>query len=118
MKSYITFTGKRLKRCQWRSSAICTAGLIGRQGILGISKAYVYQYIDHLDAAGLINAVPHEGTGYKTVRKPAKILMANSNLLFAVNRAMLADAERGCVRETFFVNFMGTDILSLCKSIG
>lgn len=73
---------------------------------LGISKAYVYQYIDHLDAAGLINAVPHEGNGYKTVRKPAKILMSNSNLLFAVNRAMLAEAERGCVRETFFVSQM------------
>jgi len=71
---------------------------------LGISKAYVYQYIDHLDAAGLINAVPHEGVGYKTIRKPAKILMSNSNLLFAVNRAMLAEAERGCVRETFFVS--------------
>ena len=71
---------------------------------LGISKAYVYQYIDHLDATGLINAVPHEGTGYRTVRKPAKILMSNSNLLFAVNRAMLSEAQRGCVRETFFVS--------------
>lgn len=71
---------------------------------LGISKQYVYQYIEHLDAAGLIHAVFHGGTGYKTVRKPAKILMSNSNLLFAVNRAMLAEAERGCVRETFFVS--------------
>lgn len=71
---------------------------------LGISKQYVYQYIDHLCAAGLINAVPHGGTGYRTVRKPAKILMSNSNLLLAVNRAMLAEAERGCVRETFFVS--------------
>ncbi len=75
---------------------------------LGISKQYVYEYINHLDAAGLINAVPHGGTGYKTVRKPAKILMANSNLLFAVNRAMQAEAERGCVRETFFVSQLTT----------
>lgn len=75
---------------------------------LGISKQYVYEYIDHLDTAGLINAVPYGGTGYRTVRKPAKILMANSNLLFAVNRAMLAEAERGCVRETFFVSQLAT----------
>ncbi len=71
---------------------------------LGISKQYVYEYIDHLDTAGLMNAVPYGGTGYRTVRKPAKILMANSNLLFAVNRAMQAEAERGSVRETFFVS--------------
>lgn len=71
---------------------------------LGISKAYVYQYIDHLDAAGIINAVPGEGAGYKTVRKPAKMLMSNSNLLFAVNRAAMSESERGCVRETFFVS--------------
>jgi len=75
---------------------------------LGISKEYVYQYINHLDTAGLINAVPHEGIGYKTARKPAKILMANSNLLFAANSAMLAEAERGCVRETFFVSQLAT----------
>ncbi len=37
---------------------------------------------------------------------PAKILMANSNLLFAANSAMQAEAERGCVRETFFVSQM------------
>ena len=75
---------------------------------LGISKQYVYEYINHLDAAGLIHAVPYGGAGYRTMRKPAKILMANSNLLFAVNRAMQAEAERGCVRETFFVNQLAT----------
>lgn len=75
---------------------------------LGISKQYVYEYINHLDAAGLINAVPYGGTGYRTIRKPAKILMANSNLLFAVNRAMRAEAERGCVRETFFISQLAT----------
>jgi predicted AAA+ superfamily ATPase len=71
---------------------------------LGVSRAYVYQYIDHLDAAGIINAVPNEGGGYKRIRKPGKILMSNSNLLFAVNRAAMSESERGCVRETFFVS--------------
>jgi predicted AAA+ superfamily ATPase len=85
---------------------------------LGISKQYVYQYIDHLDAAGLINAVPHEGTGYKTVRKPAKILMANSNLLFAANSSMLVEAERGCVRETFFVSQLATRLKTTIAAKG
>ncbi len=73
---------------------------------LGISKEYVYRYLEYLDRAGIINAVDAEGKGYKTVRKPAKLLMANSNLLFAVNSSMMSESERGSVRETFFVNQM------------
>ena len=85
---------------------------------LGISKQYVYEYINHLDAAGLIHAVPYGGAGYRTIRKPAKILMANSNLLFAVNRAMRAEGERGCVRETFFVSQLAALLRTTIAEMG
>ena len=74
---------------------------------LGVSKEYVYRYIEHLDRAGMIHAIASEGKGYKLVRKPSKILMANSNLLFAVNSSMMREAERGTVRETFFASQTG-----------
>ncbi|OGV68925.1 MAG: hypothetical protein A2283_16770 [Lentisphaerae bacterium RIFOXYA12_FULL_48_11] len=71
---------------------------------LGISKEYVYNYLEYLDRAGMINSIASEGKGYRLVRKPSKILMANSNLLFAVNNSMMSESERGAVRETFFVS--------------
>ena len=70
---------------------------------LGISKEYVYNYLEYLDRAGMINSIASDGKGYRLVRKPSKLLMANSNLLFAVNRSMMSESERGTVRETFFV---------------
>ena len=76
---------------------------------IGVSKEYVYRYLDYLDRAGIIHAVAPLRRGYKTVRKPSKILMANCNLLFAVNHAMMAEAQRGTVRETFFVNQLKKD---------
>lgn len=71
---------------------------------LGISKEYVYKYLEYLDRAGMINPIASEGTGYRLVRKPSKILMANTNLLFAVNNSMMSESERGTVRETFFAS--------------
>ncbi|OGV60196.1 MAG: hypothetical protein A2X45_14380 [Lentisphaerae bacterium GWF2_50_93] len=74
---------------------------------LGISKEYVYNYLEYLDRAGMINSIASEGRGYRLVRKPSKILMANSNILFAVNSSMMSESERGTVRETFFVSQTG-----------
>ena len=71
---------------------------------LRVSKEYVYNYIEYLDRAGMINAIAPEGKGYKLVRKPGKILIANTNLLFAVNSSMLSESAKGTVRETFFAN--------------
>jgi predicted AAA+ superfamily ATPase len=73
----------------------------------GISKEYVYNYLEYLDRAGMINSIASDGKGYRLVRKPSKILMANSNLLFAVNSSMMSESERGTVRETFFISQIG-----------
>lgn len=71
---------------------------------LGISKEYVYTYLEYLDASGMISSIASGGKGYKLTRKPSKVLMGNSNLLFAVNSSMMAESEKGTVRETFFAN--------------
>lgn len=38
---------------------------------LGISKEYVYHYLEYLEQTGMISALYCEGKGYKLLRKPA-----------------------------------------------
>ncbi len=71
---------------------------------LGISKEYVYHYLEYLERAGIIVAVSSEGRGYKMLRKPAKLFLENTNLLAAINGSLRLDSEQGAVRETFFMN--------------
>lgn len=71
---------------------------------LGISKEYVYYYIDSLEKAGLITGMRPKGRGFKLTRKPARLFIENTNLLSAIAGSLGAESERGTVRETFFVN--------------
>lgn len=71
---------------------------------LGISKEYVYHYLEYLEQAGIITALYCEGKGYKLLRKPAKLFLENTNLLAAINGSLKLDDELGAARETFFVN--------------
>ncbi len=85
---------------------------------LGISKEYVYNFLEYLDRAGMINSIASEGKGYRLVRKPAKILIANSNLLFAVNSSMMSESETGTVRETFFISQLGSSFKTTLSERG
>jgi len=71
---------------------------------LGISKEYVYHYLEYLEQAGIVSALYSEGKGYKLLRKPAKLFLENTNLLAAINGSLKIDDEQGAVRETFFMN--------------
>ncbi|MCX5783436.1 MAG: AAA family ATPase [Elusimicrobia bacterium] len=71
---------------------------------LGISKEYVYHYLEYLERAGIIAALLADGKGYKMVRKPAKLFLDNTNLLAVINGSLKLESEQGAVRETFFVN--------------
>ncbi len=63
-----------------------------------ISRPKVYQYLDYLDKARLLNLIGGAQSGYKLLAKPDKIYLENPNLAYA-----LADAPNiGTVRETFF----------------
>jgi len=71
---------------------------------LGISKEYVYTYLEYLERAGLMSSLREDARGYRMARKPEKIFMENTNLLCAVNRDLKSESSRGQMRETFFVN--------------
>jgi predicted AAA+ superfamily ATPase len=69
---------------------------------LGISREYVYHYIEYLEKAGLIINLYRDGTGFKVVRKPAKIFIQNTGLIKALSEK--TDDNMGAIRETFFAN--------------
>lgn len=65
-----------------------------------ISRPKVYEYLEYLRQARLLNLIRGGGRGYKILSRPDKIYLENPNLAFA-----LADeTNAGTIRETFFVN--------------
>jgi hypothetical protein len=71
---------------------------------LKTSKEYIYRYLEELEIAGLIANIRCSGTGFRPVRKAAKVLMDNTNLIHAITGDLRIEANEGCVRETFFAN--------------
>ena len=71
---------------------------------LRISKEYVYIYLEALEKSGIIRSVFIKQTGFRSVRKPAKIYLNNPNLylLFTGKRGL--QPEIGAVREAFFLS--------------
>ena len=66
---------------------------------IGTSRATVMNYLKYLEEARLINMVYHEGETFP--KKPAAIMMHNTNLLQAVCTNNLSEQM---MMETFFVN--------------
>ncbi|MBU1172005.1 MAG: AAA family ATPase [Proteobacteria bacterium] len=65
-----------------------------------ISRPTLYEYLERLQDAKLLNLVRSKGRGYDILTKPDKIFLENSNLMYAI-----ADqANTGSMRELFFVN--------------
>ena len=76
---------------------------------LAISKETVYNYLEYLQETGLMTGLQNANKGLKSVRKPAKLFLENTNLYY-----VLADnPEIGTVRETFFVNQLKSAGISL-----
>lgn len=69
---------------------------------LNISKEYVYIYLDALERARLLTGLLPADSGYRVVRKPAKIYLENTNLLKALVGNIGIEAMQGTLRETFF----------------
>ncbi len=65
-----------------------------------ISRPKVYDYLELLERAKIINSIRSKEKGYNLLAKPEKIVMQNPNLSFAVSK----DANIGSLRESFFVN--------------
>ena len=65
-----------------------------------ISRPKVYEYLNHLEQAKIINTLRSKEKGYNVLSKPEKLLMQNTNLSYALT----SSADIGALREAFFVN--------------
>ena len=65
-----------------------------------ISRPRLYEYLEKLQDAKLLNLVRSQGRGYDVLTKPDKILLENGNLMFAIAN----DVNTGALRELYFVN--------------
>lgn len=66
---------------------------------IGTSRATVMNYIKDLEEARLVNLVYHPGDDFP--KKPAQIMMHNSNLLYAIYTRGISEQE---IMEIFFTN--------------
>ena len=66
----------------------------------GISRPKVYDYLEELERAKIINSIRSRDKGYQTLAKPEKIFMQNPNISFAITN----NTNIGSARESFFVN--------------
>ena len=80
---------------------------------LGIDSKTVEHYVSILAAVGLIREMrPFEGGGL-SLRKPAKILLNNTNLIHTLQQYLGQNPSKGMERELFFIQSMqnsGTEI--------
>lgn len=95
-----------LKRILWlvATSEPFTPNIERMSRNLKISKEYVYTYLDYLYRAGLLSGFLPSETGYRMVRKAAKIYLENTNLLKALTGEIGTEGRVGTVRETFFAH--------------
>ncbi|MBZ4655970.1 MAG: hypothetical protein JG759_518 [Thermoanaerobacter sp.] len=70
--------------------------------VTGISKATLYKYIEYLARAELIMLIQNEAKRFKSIRKPDKLYLGNTNLL----NSLCLNAKKGTVRETFFASML------------
>ena len=69
---------------------------------IGISKATLYKYIDYLHRAELLRHIIYEAKRFKSLQKPDKLYLSNTNLL----NALCKNSDIGTVRETFFASMV------------
>ena len=65
-----------------------------------ISRPSLYEYLEKLQDAKLLNLVRSQGRGYESMTRSEKILLENSNLMYAITDVV----NTGSLRELFFVN--------------
>jgi hypothetical protein len=65
-----------------------------------ISRPKIYDYLNYLEVAKIINSVRSKEKGYKIMSKPEKLYMQNTNIAYALT----SEIDIGSARESFFVN--------------
>ena len=74
-------------------------------GQIGIDRNTLIRYINFLDQAQLIAAIPAGNRAITAMRKPEKIYLDNANLVYALSNDT---PSIGNIRETFFQNQVAT----------
>ena len=72
--------------------------------LIGVSRVTLLAYLQYLHEAKLIRLLYSDDLSVKKMQKPDKILMENTNLLYALS---LKEPNIGTLRETFFCNQLG-----------
>lgn len=65
------------------------------------SRATVMNYINYLKNARLVNLLYAEGEGEELSKKPSKLYLYNSNLMYAINQLPV---DESAINKTFFCN--------------
>jgi len=65
-----------------------------------ISRPKLYEYLNYLEKAKIINSVRTPEKGYNIMSKPEKLFMQNTNISYALTKKV----DIGSAREAFFVN--------------
>lgn len=106
-----------LKRMLWliASAGSLTVNIEKMSRDLGLSKEYVYAYLEYLESAGLIYCLRPGGKGYALARKPQKAYIQDPNLLGVLHHLLMSERDQGALRETFFVNQL-KDIVKVTAS--
>lgn len=68
---------------------------------LGISRAYLSNYLAYLHKARIITLLHSAGKGMNLLNKPEKIYLNNTSLLYALAESKV---NEGNARDTFFIN--------------
>ena len=71
---------------------------------IGLSREYIYIYLDYLQKAGILLGLKRGQVGYKAIRKPEKLYINNSNLYLSIIKEEVNANNIGNVRETFAAN--------------
>lgn len=64
---------------------------------IGVSRATLYKYIDYLHRAELLRHITYEAKRFRSMQKPDKLYLSNTNLF----SALCNQSEKGTQRETF-----------------
>ncbi|MBI9032646.1 ATP-binding protein [bacterium] len=79
---------------------------------LDINKETLYDYLDLLDRADIINIIRRENATVRSLQY-SKIMLANPNLYYSISNVMWKhNTDLGNIRESFFVSQLGKDILA------
>lgn len=74
-------------------------------GSIEITRNTLLQYLQYLAQAQIITLLQGEGSSYSYIAKPEKVLLHNTNIMTCLQPTI---TNPGSLRETFFVNSVGS----------